>query len=609
MRGLIAATLVSLLTWAAQSWAQEPPDVRLVVDVSGSMKQNDPNRLSASALELLVSLLPSGARGGLWTFGSEVANPLPSAIVDEQWRRRALALKPALVDYQQYTDIEQAVRVAAQAGPSSGERHLVVLTDGVVDIPTASGNKQAQDLASRERLLEELAPRLAEESVVIHAIAFSTDVDVPLVEQIASTTDGLATVAETPEELLRAFLDVIDRIFPVDQVPLKNGNFTIDERVDAFSALLFHDPESPPLTLIGPDGERYTAEDHPEDIQWRAQERFDVITVPEPQAGEWRIEGGIGEDSRINVESSLTLRTGELPTTLYLGFDTPLEAWVEDRGTPLMERGETVDLTLRAELRGTEGEVLESVRLQRESGRFRGTLPAPETTGNARLSVTAESPELIRQRHQAVNVLAAISAQVDEADDQVELRAEHPRLDVENTRIEARLQGDELDVEASDERDWRIDLPPLDPDIALPLQLTATITLDGKTRTLELPTLQLNTNARTGLGSASLDRQGPDGEAMAEQAAAEDASPAPSLADTLSDTLSRIANALPQQAQSLWNETRPRLQRYIRDHRDDPLAWILVAGIVVLLVAVLAWRRNAARRRRLEREAREEPHV
>ncbi|MEA3260660.1 MAG: vWA domain-containing protein, partial [Pseudomonadota bacterium] len=115
MRGLIAAALTLLLCGTLEAAESAPPDVRMLFDVSGSMKRNDPNRLSDSALELMVTLLPEGARGGLWTFGSRVANPLPSATIDADWRQRALALKPALSDYQQYTDIEQAVRETASA--------------------------------------------------------------------------------------------------------------------------------------------------------------------------------------------------------------------------------------------------------------------------------------------------------------------------------------------------------------------------------------------------------------------------------------------------------------------------------------------------------------
>ena len=45
------------------------PDVRLLIDISGSMKQSDPENLRAPALDLIVRLLPEGSRAGVWIFG------------------------------------------------------------------------------------------------------------------------------------------------------------------------------------------------------------------------------------------------------------------------------------------------------------------------------------------------------------------------------------------------------------------------------------------------------------------------------------------------------------------------------------------------------------
>src|SRR5690554_7684393 len=152
--------LWTLLLLPGLGLAQLPvaePEVRVIVDVSGSMRGNDPEQLAASAVELLAALLPDGVRAGVWTFGTEVATPLPLAGVDDAWRRRAMALRPDLVEYQQYTDIEAAVAAAAEP-PAEGERHLVLLTDGVIDLPPARGDKPAIDGASRRRLLESLAP-------------------------------------------------------------------------------------------------------------------------------------------------------------------------------------------------------------------------------------------------------------------------------------------------------------------------------------------------------------------------------------------------------------------------------------------------------------------
>ncbi|MBZ9560401.1 MULTISPECIES: vWA domain-containing protein [unclassified Modicisalibacter] len=603
---MTAALALSLLVNAtARAQAPDTADVRLVFDVSGSMKQNDPNRLSASALELIVTLLPSGARGGLWTFGSEVANPLPPTTIDDAWRQRALSLKPALLDYQQYTDIERAVRQAADAPPTDGKRHLILLTDGMVDTP-GGADKAARDEASRKRLIDELAPVLHDDDVVVHTIAFSPNVDLDLLENLAQKTQGLTAVAEDPEALLRAFLDVFDRIFPRDQVPLEAGSFPIDERVDAFSSLLFHGPQAPPLALIAPDGTRYTVDDHPDDVRWQHQPLFDIIHMPAPIAGQWRVEGEVGPDSRISVESPLALRTRELPTTLYQGFETPIEAWLTrpDGGVGEGEGGSPV--SLRAELRDIDGRVRQTVPLTAQGDHYRGVLAPPEQAGNARLVVVAENDDFIRERRQAVNVLSPIAARVVGDNARVDLHAEHPRLDVDNTQLTATLQGQMLDVVPQGDRNWRIDLPDVARGVAVPLTVWARVTLDGETRRFTLPEVTLNPGAATSLHGVSLDRPGGHIETLDEEEEQQAAPPSSSL-DRLGDSVDQWLDALPSGVRSLWQAAPPPFRDYVASHRHDPLAWaLLIAGLLVAILLPVGLRRRRHRQRATRRE---EPHV
>ncbi|WP_148312699.1 vWA domain-containing protein [Marinobacter similis] len=89
---VIAFLLQTVLPTAAQ--AQQAPelvladksDVRIIVDISGSMKNNDPENLRQPAVRLLAEMLPSGSTAGLWTFGQYVNMLVPHREVTEQWR-------------------------------------------------------------------------------------------------------------------------------------------------------------------------------------------------------------------------------------------------------------------------------------------------------------------------------------------------------------------------------------------------------------------------------------------------------------------------------------------------------------------------------------------
>ncbi|APE32594.1 hypothetical protein BOX17_13360 [Halomonas aestuarii] len=595
---------MALWLWAGPLAAQvneERPDVRVVVDVSGSMRENDPDRLAVSALDMLVALLPSGARAGVWTFGETVDNPLPLGEVDADWRRQALALPPALQAYQQYTDIEAALNEAARA-EADGWRHLVLLTDGMIDLSPTRGAKPDIDAASRRRLMDERAAEFAAQGVAVHAIAFSEEADLALVERLAQTTGGLAALAESPESLLGAFLDIVERIFPADQVPLDEGRFVIDEGVETFSALVFHGPDDAPLTLVAPDGTRYRAEDAPADIRWQVEPRFDLIRVPEPLAGEWRLEGLVGEESRVNVASSRHLRTADLPTTLYLGFDVPVEAWVEHDGEPA--GGGLEDLSLSVSLQDSRGKVQSRVTLEPDSGRFRGRLPAPALTGNARLVIRAEGQGFRRQRVQAVNVLPAIGAVHRPQAGWVVLAAEHPRLNRNNTRIHGELQGERLEADAVGDARWHLDLPDLDESLSLPLLLEATIDLDGERRTLSLPRLVLNPDGRLGIEVADV-----AGPTLATESFDEEGGtslpPPETAAERAADRFVEMVNRMPEAARDLWQAGWPGLERLWQEHRRDPRLWAAVAALVLLLLVIRLIRRRRARRPL----RREEPHV
>ncbi|GHE19934.1 VWA domain-containing protein [Halomonas urumqiensis] len=603
-QGMVALVVLLVVTPVLAQRVQENPDVRVIIDISGSMRVNDPNQFSASALELLVSLLPDDTSAGVWTFGERVDNPLPLDRVDEAWRERATALRPALVEYQPYTDIEAAVREAASP-EANGWRHIILLTDGVIDLSPSRGAKPAVDVASRRELLEVLGPRLADRGIVVHAIAFSDDADLALVEQLAQATGGLPALVETPESLLGAFLDIVERIFPADQVPIEAegdvGRFAIEPGVDAFSALLFHSPEADPLVLVGPDGTVYRSDDLPDGISWQVEPLFDLIRVEEPLAGEWRLQGELGEGSRISVVSKLNLVTSPLPATLYLGVPVPVDAWLEREGEPF---GDDLEgLEMRVELRDQHDDVQSALRLERQGQRFFGELPAPALTGGARLLIRAEAEGFTRQRVQAVNVLPVISATHQPAAERVRLTAEHPELDHDNTELVGELAGETLTAEPSENGEWLMALPPLDDSVSQPLMLTATVTLDGETREIRLPRLVLNPEAETGLGVAGSRSGGPQSERFHEDLATGYQGPGANIADRFVSSI----NAMGRHAVEAWEAGAPGVLRAARTIGSEPRYWAaaaLVCGILLLLVITERIRRS--RRRVVHRE---EPHV
>ncbi|MEL0069131.1 MAG: vWA domain-containing protein, partial [Gammaproteobacteria bacterium] len=157
---------------AYQSDSKPVSDVRVIVDISGSMKKNDPNNLRIPAIQLFSQLLPPDSQSGVWTFGQYVNMLVPLSEVTPEWKAEALRTSKQINSVGLFTNISGAIERASfdwsEADPDT-KRSLVLLTDGMVDI----SKDPAKNAEAREELLNTLLPRLKQAGVTIHTIALS----------------------------------------------------------------------------------------------------------------------------------------------------------------------------------------------------------------------------------------------------------------------------------------------------------------------------------------------------------------------------------------------------------------------------------------------------
>ena len=319
------------------------PDVRVIIDISGSMKKNDPQNLRRSALELLIQLFPDDSKAGVWTFGQWVNHLVVSQHVDQAWRESAISQVEKINSVALYTDIPAALVTAVDDIDQLDPRynvHLILLTDGVVDI-----SKSAEDSRqARQRLIDTVLPSLRDAGVTIHTVALSQSADQELMERLAVETNGLAAVAETAEDLSRIFLQAFDAAAPSQQLPLDKNSFIVDASIDEFTALLFRQQDADMATLIAPNNQRYTAANHSADISWFRQHHYDLITVKNPEAGAWSIEADLAPDSRITIISDLNLRVNPLATNAFVNDTVEVVAALTEQGE-VINRPELLNLT------------------------------------------------------------------------------------------------------------------------------------------------------------------------------------------------------------------------------------------------------------------------
>ncbi|BCX87959.1 hypothetical protein MIN45_P0326 [Methylomarinovum tepidoasis] len=397
MRSL--AVLLLLLWSAAVSAADE---VRVLIDVSGSMKQTDPQNLRVPALKLLLELLPPGTRAGVWLFADHPEPLLPPALVDDAWKRQATAASARIHSRGRHTDIEAALR-AATAGwdkaPEDGHRHLILLTDGMVDVE----GDAAADQASRERLLGRLLPGLQNRQVHLYTIALSDQADHALLKQLAVATDGWNETTRSAEQLQRVFLKIFRKALPRDAVPLEGNRFKVDTSVREYTLLVFHQPDSPETELVKPSGERWTAARHPDNVRWHRESGYDLVTVTNPMPGEWQLVAKADPDNQVMIVTDLKLKVPPLPNYVLAGDSLSLVAELTEHGKRITAANflRLVDFQFRRDA------AAEPVPLfpGEETGTYTQTVTDLES-GTYTLQVTASSRTFERRWEQSVEVIA-----------------------------------------------------------------------------------------------------------------------------------------------------------------------------------------------------------
>ncbi|MGO1501028.1 MAG: VWA domain-containing protein [Marinobacter sp.] len=329
MPKFLTLVLFTALWLPGTLWAQEPSkltlpekaDVRIIVDISGSMKQTDPNDLRQPAVRLLARVLPGGSTAGVWTFGQYVNMLVPHGEVTERWRETAIDRSKKINSVALRTNLGKAIEVASDdyvTGGSLENTHFILLTDGNVDISDSAEVNQAEEQRILGKVLDDLVARGA----TFHPVALSDLADAGFLKTLADQSQGSFRIADTAEALNLAFLDALNSAAPQEQIPIEGNAFSVDDGVNEFTALIFRGEtkagetdEPANLELIRPDGEALLQSAQPNNVRWASEAAYDLVTITEPQAGEWRLKGELGEGSRVTVVSDLRMVVSPLPAT------------------------------------------------------------------------------------------------------------------------------------------------------------------------------------------------------------------------------------------------------------------------------------------------------
>ncbi|WP_253481319.1 VWA domain-containing protein [Natronocella acetinitrilica] len=450
------------------------PAIHALVDVSASMRRTDPANVRVPAVRLLAQLVPEQSRTGIWFFADTVETTLPVQAVDAEWRAAASLIADDVHSRGHGTDIGAALQAAVDAFDDDTEassRHVLLFTDGQVHL----SRDDAVNATERQRIIAELLPAIREAGIHVHAVGLSDEVDAELLQALAEGTGGQLVLTADAEQLERLFLRLFDSVTPRDRVPLEGNRFVVDMSVSELTVVAFRSADAE-ISLTAPDGQVLTPADAGDaGLRWRREQRYDLITVENPEHGTWQLDGEEDPDNRVLVITDLRLHLGGLPAYLLAGEELGLEAWLTDGETAITDTGFHDALGVTAQIQ-PGGDRTVHRPMQRDD-HYRYQLAEQEARGGGatRVTVTVEAGTFQRQQMRSVVVLpkpatARIAPLPDDPDlDRRLLLSPDERSRATSVALYARVTSDRgessrfrLPGQPEDATDWYVDMDHLD---------------------------------------------------------------------------------------------------------------------------------------------------
>lgn len=442
LSGSLCGLLLLLFCAPTLATQTSPVDVRLVIDVSGSMRATDPRNLRVPALELMVKLLPEGSRAGIWTFADQVSLLMPLGSVDDAWRQRALAQTGQVDSSGLLTQMGKALeQVVLQ---DEGAAQVIFLTDGKVDIGPGS-RVNAQE---RNRILESLLPAINTTGSRLHTIALSADADAELMATLSQNTDGLHRQVDTADELMPVFLQILDQSVPTAYLPLEGNRFQVDDSVRELTALVFRQPNSPATRLVSPTGADLIADQPQQGVTWYAADSYDLVTVVEPARGQWQIVAEENAQNRVTVVSDLQLMVEPLPVNLVAGESPNIQFYFLADGQRLLDRPFLQLLDAEIVLTKTDSPARWHLPLEVEpdpvDGSFTQALPALRERGHYQLILRVDGKSFAREYRYSLQVGGLLGVRMYPLSNplryRIEVTADQQLVDVARTAVVAQIK-------------------------------------------------------------------------------------------------------------------------------------------------------------------------
>jgi len=245
-------------TFAAE---QENMTVILIMDNSGSMKNNDPENLRFSGAQVIAGLLDPGDEFGLILFSTQSRILTDGLEIAGSVSLTEMPIFEGLTSSKAdgFTDVNAALQTAAGLISATTRKNkkvvIVLLTDGKPEIqnPYAEYERDTLDFAGKL-------------GVPVMAIALTQSSQTPFLSELVQVTDGKLVYAEDSSSLIGAFLQVLgdikDRTVIEATKRSSSQTLEVDQSLVPYidsATFVIAKPETLSVQMLAPDGSEVDA--------------------------------------------------------------------------------------------------------------------------------------------------------------------------------------------------------------------------------------------------------------------------------------------------------------------------------------------------------------
>lgn len=324
---LITLTVFLTLCYGEKS---DQPEVHILIDVSGSMKRNDPDNFRVEAAKLFLHLTQDKFLVKVDAFATQPSNIMPLAPVTSHYQQKFKQRLYRISSDGKYTNFNSALH-AADRGWQSKKRAIILLTDGKLDL----GDEARTREAARE-LRKEMIEQLQKKGVQVYGIGLGDNLNEALLNQLADRTGGINQLVKNSDEIERSvykIFQIIDKpqSAPIDETEDGLRTFTVDNSIHELTLIIENENNSP-LILTSPDKKEYNLNHRKQGVVHIGQ--YQLLTIQQPLTGDWQIRGEKKVVEQVIISTDLNLVVNDIGNIFFQGQAIKLMAHLQLKDKP-----------------------------------------------------------------------------------------------------------------------------------------------------------------------------------------------------------------------------------------------------------------------------------